>query len=83
VILGRLVVVLQLAADDLSVEREGLQHDVEAAAVLVRKDEAEVEPKVILAFAPDDGEGAVRRHLGLISILRHWGVPFDTWRCPA
>ena len=34
-----MVVVGDLSADDLSVEQEGLQRDVEAAAVLVREDE--------------------------------------------
>ena len=48
------VVVGDLAAHDLSVEREGLQHDVEAAAVLVRKDESDVEPEVVLALAAND-----------------------------
>jgi hypothetical protein len=37
--LGRRVVVGNPPADDLLVEREGLQRDVEAAAVLVREDE--------------------------------------------
>jgi hypothetical protein len=32
-------------ADDLAVERERLQHDVEAAAVLMREHEADVEPE--------------------------------------
>jgi hypothetical protein len=44
-----------------AVERERLQHDVEAAVVLVREHEADVEPVVVLAFSPNHGIGAVRR----------------------
>ena len=44
-----------------AVEQERLQHDVEAAVVLVREHEADVEPVVVLAFSPNHGIGAVRR----------------------
>ena len=64
-------VVGDLAADDLSVERDGLQNDIEAAAVFVGKDQAEVQPEVVLPLAPDDRVGAVRRLLGLVPVLRH------------
>jgi hypothetical protein len=46
---GRSVSVRDFAANDLAVERQGLQHDVEAGVVLVREHQAEVEPEVILA----------------------------------
>lgn len=45
------VVVGDLAADDLAVERERLQDDVEACAVLMWKDQADVEPEIVLALA--------------------------------
>ena len=55
------LIVGDLAADDLAVERQGLQHDVEALAVFVRKREADVEPVVVLAFPPDDCVDAMSR----------------------
>ena len=64
-----------LAADDLAVERERLQHDVEATVVLVREDEADVEPVVVLALAPDHGIGAVRRLARFF--VRHGNSPFE------
>jgi hypothetical protein len=39
-----------LAAHDLAVERQGLQYDVEALAVLVREGKADIEPVVVLAI---------------------------------
>lgn len=44
------VVVGDLAAHDFSVERKGLQHDVEAAAILVREQKADIELIVVMAF---------------------------------
>ncbi len=49
-----------LAADDFTVERQGLEHDVEALAVFVREGESDIEPIVVLAFAPNDRVGAMR-----------------------
>src|SRR4051794_19760590 len=46
--------VRDLAADDVAIERQGLEHDIEAATVLVREREADVEPVVVLALASDD-----------------------------
>src|SRR5580704_4475537 len=64
------------AAHDLAVEREGLQHDIEAAAVLVREYKPEIEPKVILAFASDHRIGAVRRLLRF-TFVRHCKSPLE------
>jgi hypothetical protein len=63
-------VVGDLAAYDFTIERERLKDDVEALAVLVLEHEPEIEPKVVLAFAPDYGVGAVRR-LSRFIFLRH------------
>ncbi len=49
---ARSVLSVDLAADDLTVERQGLQHDVETAAVLVREGETDIEPVLVLAFSP-------------------------------
>jgi hypothetical protein len=38
---------------DLAVDGEGLEHDVEAFAVLMHERGADIEPKVILTFALD------------------------------
>lgn len=46
-----LVTVINFAAHDLAVERQCLEHDVEAALVLVREHEPDVEPVIILAVA--------------------------------
>ena len=51
---------LDLAAHDFAVERERLKHDVEAAFVLVREHEADVEPVVVLALALDEAPLAAR-----------------------
>src|SRR5207237_7916465 len=67
------VVLGDFAADDLAVERQRLQHDVKAVAVLVREGEADVEPIVVLAFAPDNRVDAMRRFGCLF--LRHWNSP--------
>src|ERR1700674_1762121 len=64
------LVISDLAADDFSVKRQGLEHDVEALAILVLEGKPEVEPIVVLAFALDYGIRAVRRLLRLISV-RH------------
>jgi hypothetical protein len=82
------------ATDEFSVERKRLQHDVEAVAVLVREYEADVEPEVVLALAPDHRIGAVRRLSGLF-LIRHGTLlrvgcdvlrgqaPRIAWRLPA
>src|SRR5258707_853924 len=75
------VILADLAADDFAVEREGLQDDVEAAAVLMREHETEVEPVVVLAVAFDDRVCAMRRCVRLS--LRHWSTPLSWLRCPA
>ncbi len=77
------VIVSDLATNDLSIEREGLQDYVEAAAGFVGSREPEVEPEVVLALASDHGIGPVRRSFRLISILRHPVSPFERFRCPA
>ena len=74
------LVVRDLAADDFAVEREGLQDDVEAVAVLVREREAKVEPIVVLALALDHRVGAMRRCCGCLSAM---GTPVELLRCPA
>src|ERR1700687_4527949 len=65
-----------LADDDLAVERKYLKDQIEPAAILVREHKTDVEPVVILAFAPDDRVGTVRRLPRLFS-LRHWSTPFE------
>ncbi len=49
-----MLIIRDLAADELAVERGGLEHDVEAVAVPVGEGEADVEPVVVLTFAPDN-----------------------------
>lgn len=78
-----MVVVADLAADDLAVEWEGLQHYVESLAVLVGEHQADVQPEIILALAANDRVGAVRRLLRLLSVVRHFQTPFELWRYPA
>src|SRR5579872_2690886 len=68
-------VVRNLAANDFAIEWQGLQHDIEAASVLVREHKTEIQPEVILALALDHAVGAVRRLL-CVSILRHVNSPF-------
>jgi hypothetical protein len=51
--LASLVIFRHLAANDFAVERERLEHDVEALAVLVGEGKTDVEPKIVLAFASD------------------------------
>src|SRR5256885_571923 len=58
---GSVVSLGDLAAHDLAVERERLKHDVQALAVLVREHKAQIEPEVVLTFAPDDRICPVRR----------------------
>ena len=77
----RFIVGCDFAADDLAVERKRLQHDVEAALVLVWKHEADVEPLVVLALAFDHGIGAVRRLARFF--VRHGNTPSRYLRCPA
>src|SRR6185312_2504193 len=72
----------------------GLQDDVEAAPVLVRKHEAEVEPVIVLTVALDDrvramggcaGLSAVRHddlHSSGCDVLREQ-APRVSWRPPA
>jgi hypothetical protein len=72
-VFGILVVAGDFADDDFGIERNGLEHDVEALAVLVRECKAEVEPVVVLALALDHRIGAVRRLLRCWPLLR---------RCP-
>src|SRR5712691_796920 len=80
-LLGMLVV-RDLAANDLAVERERLEHDVQTLAVLVGKHEPKVEPKVVLAFSLDDCVGAMRRPSRLV-FLRHGTLLWSGLRCPA
>src|SRR5207237_8041368 len=68
-----LVILSELATHELAVEREGLEHDVEPLAVFVREHEAEIEPEVVLALAPDDRVHAVRRLLCVF--VRHGNSP--------
>src|SRR5207237_4055095 len=89
------IILGDLTADDLAVERQRLEDDVEAAAVLVREHQAEIEPVVVLAVALDDRIGTVRRCVRLS--VRHWNSPCragcdvlreqaprrDAWRLPA
>ena len=47
------------AANDFAVERERLKDQVEAAVVLVREHKPDVEPEIILSFAPYDRIGTM------------------------
>jgi hypothetical protein len=47
------LVVLDLTANNLAVERQRLKDDVESVAVFVREYEADIEPEIILALAPN------------------------------
>lgn len=76
------IVVADFAADNLSVEREGLQHDIEALTVLVREHQSDVEPEIILTLAANDRIGAVRRVFRLL-FVRHVPMLSELWRCPA
>ena len=49
--------------NDLAVDGQGLQHDIEAVAVLVGERGANIQPVVILAFAFDDRVRLVARLL--------------------
>jgi hypothetical protein len=61
---------------DFTVERECLQDDIEALAVLVLEHEPMVEPEVILAFTPDDGSAqpASMRRLVRHATTRKLGI---------
>jgi hypothetical protein len=52
---GRLVslLVLNLPANNLAIERKSLKDQVEPAAILVREGQTDVQPIVVLAFALD------------------------------
>src|SRR5207253_10123731 len=76
------VVLGDFAADDLAVERQRLQHDIEPVAVLVREGEADVEPVVVLAFAPDNRVDAMRR-FGCLSLSAIGTLHVERLRCPA
>src|SRR4051812_20928350 len=73
-----LILVGYLAAHDLAVERQGLQHDVEPLAVSVREGEADVEPVVVLAFPFDNRIDTVRRCGWLL--VRH--AECSVWKFP-
>jgi hypothetical protein len=48
---------------DFAVERQGLQHHVEAVSILMHEGGADVEPKIVLAFAFDHRVRLVARLL--------------------
>ncbi len=84
---GRIIrpgVRLWRAQDDLAIERERLQDDVKTFAILVHERGADVEPKVVLTFAFDDGVrlvgGLLSSHDQLLSLLICVGVGFSTHR---
>ena len=55
------LLVLDLPANNLAIERKCLKDDVESVAVFVRECETDIEPEIILAFAPNYRIDAVRR----------------------
>jgi hypothetical protein len=52
---------LDVSTNDLAVEGKGLKDQVEPAVILVREQQANVEPIIVLDFAANHGIGAMRR----------------------
>ncbi len=77
-----LVVLPNLSTYNFSVERENLKYDVEASTVFVREYKTNIQPVIILAFAPNNRVGTVRR-LARLLLVRHWELLSSGLRCPA